>query len=196
MTRLALLRHAPTDWNAKGLLQGRTDVPLSLSSRERLPVCRLPTCLDAAVWHASPLVRAAETATLLGGVAVRLQPRLTEMDFGRFEGRRLADLRAELGDEMARNEARGLDFKPPGGESPREVQARLRPWLADCAAAGGDHVAVCHKAVIRAVLALAFDWDMTGKPPVKLDWTCLHIFELGADGGPRVLQLNLALEQR
>lgn len=196
MTRLALLRHAPTDWNAKGLLQGRTDIALCPASRAHLAGRRLPACLAGAVWHTSPLVRAAETATLLGGGDARPEPRLTEMDFGRFEGRRLADLRIELGDAMVRNEARGLDFKPPGGESPREVQARLRPWLADCAAAGGDHVAVCHKAVIRAVLALAFDWDMTGKPPVKLDWSCLHLFELGVDGGPRALHLNLALERR
>ena len=46
----------------------------------------------------------------------------------------LADLRAELGPAMAENEARGLDFRPPGGESPREVQARLKPFLADLAA--------------------------------------------------------------
>lgn len=196
MSRLALLRHGPTGWNRAGRLQGRTDVPLSAEGRRQAAEKRLPDCLATAVWHTSPLARATETARLLGLGESRVEPRLIEMDFGRFEGRRLAELRAELGPEMAANEARGLDFQPPEGESPRQVQARLRPWLGECAAAGGDHVAVCHKAVIRAVLALAFDWDMTGKPPVRLDWSALHLFRLDADGRPRALRLNLPLERR
>ena len=196
MTRLALLRHAPTDWNAERLLQGRADIPLNEASRRRLSGLRAPACLDGATWHTSPLARAAETAALLAGAEVRLEPRLVEMDFGDFEGRRLADLRAELGPEMAANEARGLDFRAPGGESPREVRTRLGPWLEECAAAGGDHVAVSHKAVIRAILSLAFDWDMTEKPPARLDWSGLHLFGLAEDGWPRPLKLSLALEKR
>ena len=64
------------------------------------------------------------------GLDPRPEPRLVEMAWGEWEGRRLADLRAELGDAMIENEARGLDFRPPGGESPRDVQERLKPLLA------------------------------------------------------------------
>jgi probable phosphoglycerate mutase len=44
---------------------------------------------------------------------------------------------------MAAAEAAGVDLRPPGGESPREVQARIRPMLAEIAATrppdrGGD----------------------------------------------------------
>ena len=87
-----------------------------------------------------------------------------ETDWGVWEGRTLTDLRAELGDLMAAWEARGLDFRAPEGESPREVQDRLRPWLVETAATGQPTGAVAHKGVIRAIYALATGWDMTDKP--------------------------------
>ncbi len=195
MTLLALLRHGRTAWNAAGRLQGREDIALSPEGRAELTGRHLPAALADARWHVSPLRRARETAALLGGSDDAIEPALIEMDFGAYEGRRLADLRAELGADLARNEARGLDFLPPGGESPRMVQTRLRPWLATIAAEGGRHVAICHKAVIRAMLSLAYDWPMLDKPPVKLDWTCLHLFILDADGRPRPQQMNLPLER-
>ena len=90
------------------------------------------------------------------------------MNWGRFQGRRLAGLRAEMPGAMAANEARGLDFRPPGGESPREVCARLRAFLVERAADPRPVVAVCHKGVIRAALVLATGWDMRGRPPMRL----------------------------
>ena len=47
---------------------------------------------------------------------------------------------------------------------------RLREWTREVAATGQPVVAVSHKAAIRALLALATGWDMTGKPPMRLDW--------------------------
>ena len=50
---------------------------------------------------------------------------------------------------MADNEARGLDFRPPGGESPRDVQMRLAPLLAEIEA---RTVLVTHKGVLQGAL--------------------------------------------
>ena len=113
------------------------------------------------------------------------------MRWGAWECRRLAELRAELGYAMAQNEARGWDFRPDGGESPREVLARVRPWLAEVAARGAPTLAVTHRGVIRAVLAQALGWDLRGKPPVKLDWSAVHLFRLGPDGHPKIETLNV-----
>jgi probable phosphoglycerate mutase len=141
----------------------------------------------------SPLLRAVATAQRLGAVRPAVEPRLTEMDWGEWEGFTLAELRTRFGPAMAAAEARGLDFRPPGGESPRDVQARLGPLLAEIAAEGRPVVAVTHKGVIRAVLARATGWDMQGKPPARLSWDAAHLFRLAADGSPRVERLNLAL---
>jgi probable phosphoglycerate mutase len=168
MTRVLLIRHGPTAWNASGRIQGRIDVELSDRGRAEVRRWRLPAAFADARLVSSPLRRARETAELLTGRAPRIDPRLSEMDWGRFAGRRLADLRAEAPEDMASNEARGLDFRPPAGESPRDVCARLQALLGDLAADPRPVVAVCHKGVIRAALVLATGWDMRGRPPLRL----------------------------
>ncbi|HKJ50158.1 MAG TPA: histidine phosphatase family protein, partial [Gammaproteobacteria bacterium] len=75
-----------------------------------------------------------------------------------------------------------LDFRPPGGESPREVQVRLEPWLRRIAAHGGDCAAVVHQGVIRCIYSLALGWDMLGESPVDFAWDALHTFELSPEG--------------
>jgi broad specificity phosphatase PhoE len=139
----------------------------------------------------SPLSRCVQTAALLGASDATREPRIIEMDWGEWEGRTLAELREELGDAMTQNEARGLDFRPPGGESPRAVIERIKPWLREVAAAGVPTLAITHRGVIRAILAEASGWDMRGKPPAKLDWRAVHFFMLDAQGKPSVERLNV-----
>lgn len=178
MTSVALLRHAPSDWNESGLIQGRADRPLSAAGAAMAASWRLPPGLEGWDWVTSPLGRTSETARLLGHGDAAVEPRLVEMDWGAWSGRRLADLRAGLGDAMAANEARGLDFRPEGGESPREVAARLAGWLDDVAARDRPTVAVTHRGVQRAGLVLATGWDMTGKPPLRLARDALLVLEV------------------
>jgi len=189
-----MIRHGPTAWNEAGRIQGRSDPELSPAGRAKVAGWRLPAWAAEARWICSPLRRARETAGLLQSGSVATEPRLAEMDWGDWEGRKLAELRAELGAEMTFNEERGLDFRPPGGESPREVQDRLRPLLAELAAATTDTVAVTHKGVIRAVYAQASGWPLLGKPPVKLRDGCAQGFRLAPDGTPQVDSLNQQLE--
>ena len=139
----------------------------------------------------SPLRRCVETAALLGAPDAAREPRIIEMDWGQWQGETLAALRERLGEEMRANEARGLDFRPPGGESPRLVLARLRPWLTEVAQAGEPTLAVTHRGVIRVLFAEASGWDMRGKPPARLDWSAVHLFSLDAEGAPRIERLNV-----
>ena len=191
--RLALIRHGPTRWNDEGRIQGRTDIGLGARGRAVVVAWRLPAALHGAAWVSSPLLRAVHTAALLAPGRATFEPRLVEMNWGTWEGRTVAALRAADPAGLAASEARGLDFRPPGGESPRALQARLAPWLAETAGADGTLAAVTHQGVIRAVLARALDWDMTGAVPVALDWASAHLFRLEADGSPLVERLNIGL---
>jgi len=188
MTLVALLRHADTAWSAEGRIQGRSDPPLSDAGRAALAAVRLPAACRGMKAVTSPLVRCVETAALLGFPRAAQEPLIAEMSWGSWEGRRLDALRAELGATMVENEARGLDFRPEGGESPREVLARVSQWLRSVAE---PTLAITHRGVIRVVLAAATGWDMLGKPPAKLDWRAFHLFRLDAQGAPRVERLNL-----
>ncbi len=193
MTRLVFIRHGPTRWNAEGRIQGRTDVALSAPGVIEVGRWRLPDEFRPYRWFASPLLRAAQTARLLGALEICFEPALGEMRWGAWEGRRLDEIRAEDPSGTADIEARGLDFAPPGGESPRQVQARLAPFLAARAAAAAPAIIVTHKGVIRALYAQATGWPMLGKPPDRLDWSAAHLFQIAADGEPSVERLNLSL---
>jgi len=194
MTLLALLRHGPTEWNTMRRLQGRVDLPLSTAGQVYVSRWRLPAEVAGFAWVSRPLRRARETAELLGLKDAAVVRALTETDWGEWEGKTLAELRALDAAAVAAAEAKGLDFRPPGGESAREVQKRLTPWLARVAAAGVATGAITHKGVIRATFALATGWAMTSKPPVRLEWDAVHLFRLAADGTPAVARLNVPLE--
>ena len=193
MSLLLVLRHGPTDWNERGFLQGRADPPLSDDGRARARRWRIPPDHRGSRWIASPLRRAMDTARLMGATA-EPDARLLEMDWGDWEGRTLAELRADPAADMAGREALGLDFQPPGGESYRMVQRRLEPLLRDLAAAGGNTVAVCHKGVMLALHALATGWAMIGPPPQKLKADCCHAYRLDGSGHPSIDRLNMPLD--
>jgi|SRR6185436_11300510 len=188
MTLLALLRHADTAWSAEGRIQGRSDQHLSDAGRAALAGRAFPEACRGMRVVTSPLARCVETASLLGVPDAPREPLIAEMSWGEWEGRRLAELRAELGEAMRENEARGLDFRPAGGESPRDVLARVSRWLSRLAE---PTLAVTHRGVIRAVLAAATGWDMRGAPPAKLDWSAFHLFQLDSRGKPRIERLNV-----
>lgn len=193
MVELALLRHAPTSWNRSQRLQGRQDIPLGAEGESVARGWRLPPELVARRWYASPLLRCRETARLLG-VTPSVEPRLIEAGWGEWEGERLKELRRRIGPEVKSREKAGLDFRPPGGESPRDVIARVRPFLAELAGAGHDAAGVTHKGVITAIYALATGWDYLRPRTDRLDWSSAQIFLLAADGTPTLLRVNLPLD--
>jgi broad specificity phosphatase PhoE len=190
VTLLALIRHMPTVWNKEGRLQGQRDTPLD---PDAVPDWRVPPELAGFRFLASPLTRARETAARLG-VAPEIDTRLIEMSWGEWEGYTLADLRSSFAD-IDELEAQGLDFRTPGGESPRAVQTRVKPLLAEIAASGIPTAAITHKGVIRPIFALAAGWNMLGKPPHRLSWSAAQLFRLDAAGNPGIERLNLSLER-
>lgn len=193
MTRLWLLRHAPTTWSAEKRLQGRNDLALSKDGRAVVGEWHLPEAAIGCNWYVSPLQRCLQTAGLLGIENAQIEPRLIEMDWGRWEGQTAGELKTAAPGELAEREADGLDMRPPGGESPRDVQNRVQPWLEERAKAGKEIAAITHKGVIRAIYALARGWDMARPPPEKLHWGSIHAFVLPATGVPEIDQLNIRL---
>lgn len=177
MMRLALLRHGHTAWNRAGRIQGRTDVPLDVDARAHLSALRLPAPWDCADLVASPLLRAVETAELVGGRAPHTVAALTEMNWGAWEGQHGEDLLAQQGSGYRHIEEWGWEFRPPNGESPREVLDRLLPWVATLS---HDTVAVCHIGIMRMLLARATGWDFDGPAPFRIKRD--RLFVLTIDG--------------
>ncbi len=175
MIRLALLRHGHTVWNRAGRIQGRSDIPLDDTARADLAAQSLPADWQEAEIWSSPLQRAAETARLVTGQVPRTDPALIEMNWGQWEGRHGLDLRADPSSGFRDIELWGWDYRPPGGESPAEVWARLTPWLQSLRR---DAVAVCHIGVMRMILARAHHWDFDGPAPFQVKRNRLFVVEI------------------
>jgi len=188
MIPLFMIRHGKTRWNAEKRLQGQTDVELSLEGIDGVKKWLLPNDVKNYRALSSPMKRARQTAELLK-LDVIIEPRITEMSWGAWEGQHFPDIRERLGDRWPSYQAMGLDFRPDDGESPRDVQTRLKPWLAEITV---PTVAVSHKGVLQALHALATGWDMIGKPPLEFKDDCGHLFML-EEGRIQLSDMNIPL---
>jgi broad specificity phosphatase PhoE len=161
---LILIRHGESEANARGLLLGRTDAPLTEKGRaQAAAVCRLLHDPVNAV-RSSPLSRARDTATLLGtGLPVDIDERWIEVDYGTYEGQPLRDIPADVWREWRTDPG----FRPPGGETLAEVDERITATCAELFAADGsgardpegDVVVVSHVTPIKAAVAWALGAD-------------------------------------
>jgi 2,3-bisphosphoglycerate-dependent phosphoglycerate mutase len=122
MGTLVLLRHAESEWNAKGLFAGWADVPLAASGRDEAAAAgRMLAAagLRPDVVHTSVLTRAIQTANILLEAAglswlpVHRSWRLNERHYGALQGRNRAQVRAEFGDEQFMLWRRSYDVPPP-----------------------------------------------------------------------------------
>jgi broad specificity phosphatase PhoE len=131
---LYLARHGETAWSLSGQHTGLTDLPLTergernaRSLGERLKGLRFATVLT------SPLQRAVRTCELARfGAEAEVDRDLLEWDYGRYEGRRSADVRKERPDwQLFRDGC-------PEGESPDQVGARADHVVSRVRAIQGD----------------------------------------------------------
>lgn len=178
MLEIIAIRHGITEWNQQKRIQGHTDIPLSDEGIAILQQYNVPESWQQLTWFSSPLIRAQQTAELLG-LDCRIAPELIEMHWGDWEGKTLTELRNQDAQTFVETEAKGLDMLPAQGESPRMVQQRVTTWAGTIAGQKDTQKTigiVAHKGVIRAMLAAACNWDMMGKPPVKLDYKAAHKF--------------------
>lgn len=152
--RIVLVRHAQTEWSLTGQHTGTTDLPLTDEGRaltqrlrRRLAGERFDLVLT------SPLRRAAETCRIAGFAdEAELRDDLIEWDYGAYDGRTTAEIRAEdPGWDLWRDGA-------PKGESPSDVARRLDRVVAELLETcehGGDVLVFGHG---HGLTALTVRW--------------------------------------
>ena len=136
-TRLPIIylaRHGETAWSLSGQHTGLTDLPLTEAGEEtaRRLGARLARLTFSNVFT-SPLQRAKRTSELAGfGAVAEVDPDLVEWNYGEYEGRTGAEIRAERpGWQLFRDGC-------PTGESPQEVAARADCVVGRVRAINGD----------------------------------------------------------
>ena len=182
MTRLLVVRHGQSEWNATGRWQGRADPALTDEGRRQSKVAggALGT-FDAVV--ASPLLRAAETATIiaerLGIGPVLTDPDLVERDAGEWQG--LTRSQIQEGWPGFLDDGR----RPPGYEPGDAMLTRALSVLERISErmGDGDVLVVSHGGVVYALE------EACGEPWRRIPNLGARWFELsGGDlsAGPRV----------
>ena len=165
MPVLYFVRHGETDFNIAHRLQGRYDTTLNARGRAQAKHCagvlvdlfareqRKPA--DYA-YASSPLRRARETMEImraalgLDAAAYAIDDRLQEISYGEWEGSTLPEISARDPQLLAVREQDKWGFRPPGGESYRDVAARVAAWHATVTR---DTVITAHGGIARALMA-------------------------------------------
>lgn len=191
-TRVVLVRHGRTAWNARGIWQGWQDVPLDDVGRAEaraLAAALRDVPFDAA--YTSPLARARETAAAVLADR-RLVPLaldgLRELSYGALEGLEPAARRARWAELEARWAADPWAVTFPGGESLDALAARAAAaWERIVAAHPGETVLVVGHGHLNRVLLLHAE----GRP--RADFAALaqpncHVVTLDCAPAPRAME--------
>jgi probable phosphoglycerate mutase len=175
---------------------GQRDVPLDAegeSQARRLGAALVGVPFDSAL--CSDLVRARDTARLIlagSPASVSPTPLLREIALGEWEGLTVAEVRENYPGEYER---RGLDmagYRPAGGESFRDVQARAAEFLRSLDSCTGTLLAVAHGGFNRALLCLVTELDLAELFSLDQDYCGVNILERSS-GRWTVREVNLCL---
>jgi len=169
MTRLFIVRHGRTGYNASRTIQGQLDVPLDAVGREQAVTVapRLAELAPDAI-VASDLRRAADTAAPLAeltGLPVRLDPRLRERNFGQWQGLHGDEIAERYPEEYARWRA-GKDVAGCEVEELDDLAKRASEAFQEAAdlVPDGAVMAFCHGGTAKYGLAALLGWPASVLP--------------------------------
>ena len=189
-SRLYLVRHGETQWNADGRLLSFTDEPLN--ARGEAQAHDLAASLAGVRWDravSSPLLRARRTAEIVLAAtaeppALVIDERLREMDFGPYEGWSEAELEADPVAVTRRRDGTQL----PGVESDASVVARVQAFLATLEGDAGTTLVVGHGRTLRILIATALGLPPSFARSLRMRNCRPAVLELGPT--PLLLALN------
>jgi probable phosphoglycerate mutase len=141
MTKILLIRHGETAWNAVRRLQGHIDIALNDEGvRQAQALARALADEPLAAIVSSDLQRAVETARAVSAYhahAVQQDPQLRERAYGVFEGMLYADIERAYPVEFAAWHARDVDAVMPHGDRMAESFRQFYRRCIDSIAAWG-----------------------------------------------------------
>lgn len=193
MPYLALIRHGQSEYNALGLWTGLTDVELNeegIAEARRAADALGDVRLD--VGFTSALKRAAETMQVIleclgrTDLPVISDPALNERDYGDLTGKNKWQVRDEYGEEQWLKWRRSWDYPVPGGETLKDVHARVVPYFQKAIVpelrAGRNVIVVAHGNSLRALLKHLEHISDEVIPTVELGTAEVYLYEVDGEG--------------
>lgn len=153
---ITIIRHAPTEYNKKGIFMGSLDIPpdpldpnLVLNARQQLD------SLHYDAFFSSPYKRAYETACAVNNnmYDIIVDQRLVERCLGDWEGNTKKDIQTEYPSAFS-NGIMDVYYCPPNGESYEHMIQRISEFLSDIYKDGANILIVTHNGVFRVMKSL------------------------------------------
>jgi probable phosphoglycerate mutase len=177
--RVVLIRHGATEWSVSGQHTSRTDIPLTEAGRGAARGLRARLAgREFALVLASPRARALETARL-AGFEPEVEPDLTEVDYGDYEGRTTPEIREQRPGWTLWTDG------SPGGETPDQAGERADRVIARALQAEGDVALFAHGHILRVLAARWLDLPAARGGSFALDTAA--VCELGFEREHRVI---------
>lgn len=156
-TRICLVRHGETEWNAARRVQGHIDIGLNENGmRQAAAAGRWLKSAGIAALYSSDLKRAWTTALAIGeaiGLTPQPVPEMRERCYGVFEGLTYAEAQQKYPEGYAAFEGRNADYAFETGESLHAMYDRVTGKLQQIAAAhpGQNVVVTLHGGVLDVI---------------------------------------------
>ena len=193
MAKLALIRHGQSEWNAKGLWTGWTDIALSekgvAEAREAAKVLvdvKFEVAFCSCLWRAQQTLH--EVLTELGTINIPgyLSPALNERNYGDMTGKNKWEIKEKYGDEQFLAWRRGWDVPIPNGETLKGVYERVLPYYLEHILpelkAGHNVVLSAHGNTLRALIKYLDKVPDDGIDKVEVGTGEVWLYDIGQDG--------------
>jgi broad specificity phosphatase PhoE len=195
-TTIFLVRNGETEWAKTRRVLGRRDLSLSdVGQRQAADSAERLAKTEVAEVLSSPLLRAVETAekiATLHKMEVARDPRLTDFQAGKWEGKRYEEILAE---EKFQNFLRDpQSHSIPDGEELGAVRDRVVASIEQALEdndVGSNIIVVSHAGVVRVLLAHYLGMSLANYHRLRVGSGSISILRFDSDRElPRVLAVN------
>lgn len=190
---LAISRHTESEWNLLGKWTGLNDVNLtSKGEQEAVQIGQMLHDIQFDIVYTSEQKRTHQTlAGILKGsvhpdVPHQIHGAVNERDYGDLTGKNKWEVQEEIGEEAFKGIRRGWDYPVPGGETLKDVYARVVPFFTQeilpQLQAGKNILMVAHGNSIRALIKYLDEIHEDKIAEVEMSFGQILLYHFTPDG--------------
>lgn len=190
---LVISRHTESEWNLLGKWTGLNDVNLTAKGeQEAEEIGKMLHDVRFDVVYTSEQKRTHQTlAGILKGsvhpdVPHQIHGAVNERDYGDLTGKNKWEVQEEIGEEAFKGIRRGWDYPVPGGETLKDVYARVIPFFIDeilpQLQAGKNVLLVAHGNSIRALIKYLDEIHEDKIAEVEMSFGQILLYHFGPEG--------------
>lgn len=196
VTKLLLIRHGETKWNALGKFQGCTDIELSDAGIEQAEYLKKSIEDSFDVVYTSPLMRAKKTAEVIcDGTDIKpiVADNIREINFGEWEGLTIKEIAELYPEEFKKWRTDDIDAPICGGDKSIKLACERAKNCVEKIIdenRGKTIAIVAHGGIIKATLIGLFGWNMSMYQKITLGNTAITEIRIKDNNNVMLTRLN------